>query len=268
MNAMFTRLIDDAALFPPAEEPMHIAVSGHHDRSMGRHGWVLGRFLCTGSRLAELQQSLDTDERMELGLILADRADAMIAMEVADDDLHFDLTAVELGPRFGDPTHLTETVTIPVYCEVDRDSGLDDQLDRIAAARAEAKLRTGGVVAEAFPPVDEVAAFITACVQRGIGFKCTAGLHNAIAHRDPDTGFDHFGFLNIILATHAAHTDTEVADALRMRDPARVKKEIVAISETDTDLVRESFHGFGSCSFSDPLDDLIGLGLVAEDRGP
>nr|MBA2528471.1 hypothetical protein [Euzebyales bacterium] len=56
--AFLASLIDDAALFPPAREPMAAAVSGHLRHRRGQHGWLQGRFLCPASRLAELAGSL------------------------------------------------------------------------------------------------------------------------------------------------------------------------------------------------------------------
>ena len=43
-----------------------------------------------------------------------------------------------------------------------------------------------------------------AALDRETPFKCTAGLHNAVRHRAADTGFEHHGFLNVLLATRQA----------------------------------------------------------------
>ena len=77
-------------------------------------------------------------------------------------------------------------------------------LERLGAAGRGAKLRTGGLRAELFPSAGELAAFLTACAELQVPFKCTAGLHHAVHHTDPTTGFVHHGFLNLVVATARA----------------------------------------------------------------
>ena len=62
------------------------------------------------------------------------------------------------------------------------------------------KFRTGGLAAELFPTPVELAAVICACRDRELPFKLTAGLHHALRHTDPETGFTHHGFLNVLVA--------------------------------------------------------------------
>ena len=93
-------------------------------------------------------------------------------------------------------------------------------------------------------------------------------MHHAIAHRDHDTGFAHHGFLNVLLATRQAFdgaSTAEVATLLADHYP----NDLVALART-SDLVgaRRWFTSFGSCSVSEPLDDLVGLGLVETGRSP
>ncbi|MPZ51615.1 MAG: hypothetical protein GEU79_02600 [Acidimicrobiia bacterium] len=260
-RALFESLIDDAALFPPAKDPMDVALPGHVERRTSPHGWMLGRFLVAGTRLEDLRETLARDVSMDLGLILAAPADLDV-LNVVDDDRRLSLAGIELGPKFGDSTSLAVDPSIPTYREIDRSGDLDDQLDQVSTDGVGAKLRTGGLEAGAFPSVDELASFITGCVARDLGFKCTAGLHNAIAHTDEATGFEHHGFLNILCATHAALDGEDPSQALTDRVGAGLIKTVSAITPADATAIRECFHGYGSCVFSEPVDDLVGLGLI------
>ena len=74
---------------------------------------------------------------------------------------------------------------------------------RSPAAGLRLKFRTGGLEAHLFPTAEVLAAWIDAALDRETAFKCTAGLHRALRHRDPETGFEHHGFLNVLTATAA-----------------------------------------------------------------
>src|SRR4029453_7664497 len=81
----------------------------------------------------------------------------------------------------------------------------------------------GGLAPELFPTPDELAAVICACRDRGLPFKLTAGLHNALRHTDPETGFTHHGFLNVLVAALSADDGAEVpevTEVLAGTDPA------------------------------------------------
>ncbi|MEJ7755398.1 MAG: hypothetical protein WKF83_02780 [Nocardioidaceae bacterium] len=97
-----------------------------------------------------------------------------------------------------------------------RASQCDAALEAAAEAGVRLKFRTGGVAAEAFPSEQELAGAIVAAVARGVPFKCTAGLHNAARHRDAATGFEHHGFLNVLLATSLAVEGAATADLSAM----------------------------------------------------
>jgi hypothetical protein len=73
---------------------------------------------------------------------------------------------------------------------------------------------------------------------------------------------DQHGFLNVLLATRQAFdgaTTGDVAETLERRDAAGL-----AADARDADLAgaRRWFTSFGSCSVTEPLDDLVSLGLV------
>ena len=90
----------------------------------------------------------------------------------------------------------------------------------MAAAELRLKFRTGGIEADLFPSVPTVAAWIDAALDRETPFKCTAGLHDAVRHRDPATGFDHHGFLNVLAATRTALDGGDVVAVLAEEDGA------------------------------------------------
>jgi hypothetical protein len=92
------------------------------------------------------------------------------------------------------------------YMEIPAGDATASLVDQIAATTAKAKIRMGGVTADAFPTSVQVVRFFTVCIERGVGFKATAGLHHPwrAEYRltyapDAPTG-EMFGFLNVLLA--------------------------------------------------------------------
>ena len=91
------------------------------------------------------------------------------------------------------------------------------------------------------------------------------GLHHALRYRDPATGFDHHGFLNLLLATSRAvdgADEAEVQTALLIADGPRLAAEVHAVSEETEESTRAYFRAYGSCSTSEPIEDLAALGLL------
>jgi hypothetical protein len=128
------------------------------------------------------------------------------------------------------------------------------------------KFRTGGLAAELFPTPVELAAVICACRDRDLPFKLTAGLHHALRHTDPETGFLHHGFLNVlagaILAADGAEA-VDVAELLATTDAVPLVEAVRARLAFD----RPLWIGYGTCSIAEPLEDLRRLGLLSAVHG-
>ncbi len=154
------------------------------------------------------------------------------------------------------------------FFELPLDGDCRGLITTIASVGGGAKARTGGVTADAFPSVETLARFLVACVAAEVPFKCTAGLHHPLRHHSASVGGDMHGFLNVFVGSCAvwAHSLDEAAmrRLLELRDIAafRFGEDAITIDgiEIDVDTVgtfREAIaHGFGSCSFDEPLADL------------
>ncbi len=271
-------LVDDAGVFPPSALPMSRALVQHRACRDSSHGWLLGRFLVPASRLAELQAELGAHDKLRLGVIM-DTGAAGIGEAVARacEDRRLFLSAVEspLSPEAEQSAAAHEALQelgrlpagVSAYVELPRVRGWRDALSLVAARRRGAKLRTGGLVSAAFPTELELAIFIHACIEERAPFKCTAGLHHAVRHRDPVTGFEHHGFLNVLLATcHAVlgASVSAIAGVLEQRDPALVRRRFAEASDQTVSSARRHFVAFGCCSFTEPVNDLVGLGLIEQ----
>ena len=104
------------------------------------------------------------------------------------------------------------------------------------------------------------------CAAELLPFKCTAGLHNAVRHRDADTLFEHHGFLNVALAARAAAASgsaTATSAALGERAPDTVAAQVRELSASGVATIRELFASFGTCSITEPVGDLTSMGLVS-----
>lgn len=232
-RAAFERLIDHAALFPPASMSMADALAEDARVRASETGWIVGRFVVPASRLGELD-----GYDVALSVVL----DA----ELPDDPR---VEAVEVPPDGP-----SDTVSLgEVYVERLLDDL--DWLDELGGRRA--KVRCGGKVT---PTVEQLAAFIRRCRDLGVVFKATAGLHHAVR-----TGDEH-GFLNLLAACVLGFEEAVLADddpaAFRLtperfswRGQGRGPEEVARVR-------RDLFAGFGSCSVQEPLDDLHAMGML------
>jgi hypothetical protein len=238
------RLIDHAALFPPASMSLEDALAEDRRARESPHASIIGRFVVPSDLLPDLPA-----DRPALSVVLRDPDDAGLLPDAAG------VEAVEMrldGPR-PKPADLIaayrslESLGVETYFELVLDDGWRDSvpaaIGAIAALGGRVKLRCGG---EFTPTVEQVALVIAACREAGVPFKCTAGLHHAVRHDD-----EH-GFLNILAATTAPAGAVE--SVLAEEDAAK-------LDVTGAD--RSLFVGFGSCSWREPVDDLVELGLLS-----
>jgi hypothetical protein len=131
------------------------------------------------------------------------------------------------------------------------------------------KVRCGGLDAEAFPSIVEVATAIRLCAERNRPIKATAGLHHPVRHHDAAIGTKMHGFLNVfgaIVLAEVHHLDQNAIVAiLAEEDP----KAFTFTEDTFAwrDLTAEAgdlgfMTSFGSCSFDEPREDLRALGIM------
>lgn len=307
-RAMLEGLIDYAGLFPPASLELEAAVAGYRAARSGPHAWVLGRFLCPTSRIEELAAVLTATMKSgeapwSVGAVF-DEAPGAASLHAAVFHRHMDpaarVTAAEIRtpPEAADGRSVAEAVDLlaPLaaaaaavapevrpFLEVATTEqwvrgfpaavGAIARLRETTLLRIGAKLRTGGVTADAFPSPEQVALFITASVAAGVAFKATAGLHHPVRHHDPGLDVMRHGFLNLLAATAMAvrgASDTEVIAAVAETEPAAFSAGPTGLRWRDERIsagtlraVRvDAFPAYGSCSFDEPVDDLVALGIL------
>lgn len=147
----------------------------------------------------------------------------------------------------------------------------------LAGGEACAKVRCGGVTADLIPPAEGVAAVINSCAIAEVAFKCTAGLHHPVRGEraltydaDAPRGVQH-GFLNVFVGAMLVRTRAiepgELPRVLNETDGSAFAFDDGGVSwrgrGVPTERVarcRETFSlGFGSCSFTEPLEGLRAL---------
>ena len=290
VRTLLERLVDYAGLFPPAAQPMREALTDYGSYRASPDAWMLGRFVVPVSRLDELAAASASlvDERQGpwalSGLAGGDAA--------ADLDIVRAFNGAHRGQFVVDTVELraaSESAVESALRSVDRQLAvfveipLDDEprplLEVIKRHGARAKARTGGTTPESFPSAAGLARFIAACAELELPFKATAGLHHALRAEqrltyDADAPLaTMFGFLNVFLAAAFARAgmgagalarllEERDRDALTFGDAEITWRDHVVTREQVADARHSLAHGFGSCSFREPIDELHELGLL------
>jgi hypothetical protein len=186
----------------------------------------------------------------------------------------------EITGSFGDDVILffeatPEEGTTTDEWKTDTDAVIEGiKMHNLTKKNAGYKLRTGGVIASAFPLPEQVAFAIKHCLNRQIAMKCTAGLHHPVRHFNEEVRTRMHGFINIFcsgaIAIRHNISEGEIIKMLEEEDPNSFKFtddsfiwDKYTISVDDIKYSREALLiSYGSCSFDEPIEDLQKLNLL------
>lgn len=294
-------IVDYAGLFPPAALAMPKAVRNFaHYRASGT-GWMLGRFVCPAARLEEFSAAADPLLPRDAGAIpwrLSVTGSGDVAADLqaitAFNERHrvcFDECGATVDGYETRVATVQDIVTLhhvlpaslTVWFELPLGDDVGHLVEAVARVGRRAKMRTGGIVPEAFPPTDHIVTFLRALLTCDVSAKATAGLHHPLrgAYRltyDADAATCRmFGFLNVLLAAAVmanGGSDELAARVLEESDPAHVEFNdthllwhgpdgLLSIGRAALQQVRERMLvSIGSCSFTEPVDESRALGWI------
>lgn len=287
--ALFSRLIDDAAVFPPGLAPLDQAVSDHLSRT--RYAGLVGPLVVPATAAGGLAAlaSASTPSR-PLRVVLVGRpggADAPVrdGVELLAGEPGAEVVGVEVG--WSADWRDLQNLGVPVTVEIPREGHEAAMADVAAAAQADvgaaaqagqavaaplvrAKLRTGATPAWAWPDERELAGFVRECIELHLRFKLTGGLHHAVRGEHPAGGTTEpqHGLLNVLAAVRSALRGEQEADLIRLlaeRDPRVLVPVIADLTAAEAGAVRGCFTAYGCCTVSDPIGELAAHGLLGEE---
>jgi hypothetical protein len=295
LRVLLDGMIDYAGLFPPASLDMKTCVQNCRRYRNTPEQWALGRFVLPVGRLDEFliaRRDAPLDRWRLSGIVSTDIATDLSAVEEFNRKAsNAVMDSLEVRVRCKEDILLAAQHLPPgamAFFEIAPERAAE-LLPVVREVGGSAKLRTGGVVAEAFPTVEQIAGFIAVCAELGVPFKATAGLHHPMRSvrpltYEPDSRAERMhGFLNLFtsaaiawsaaragrdagrttLATCLAdeeranwHFDEDALTWSGENEPRRMDLKALRATRTEFAL------SFGSCSFEEPLADLHELDLL------
>jgi hypothetical protein len=287
LHALLEGLIDYAGIFPPASLDIPAAVRNYSAYRASDEAWMLGRFVVPAQRLAEFSSAFAEACCYEL---VTPWLLSVLSTGDAAADLGL-LSSFNEGAAFLDAIELKvvnaaqaqqQLASMPPdmasYVEI-ASQQRNEILAVLKKSGARAKIRTGGVAADLIPSSQEIADFLVDCAKTKVPFKATAGLHHPLrsmqklTYDESSATATMHGFVNVFVAAMVAYQGApleEVIDVLNEQSSTAfqweknmLKWRNYRLSTKQVKAARQSFAiSFGSCSFTEPVDDLKTLGWL------
>jgi hypothetical protein len=298
-------VIDYAGLFPPAGLDMRTAVANFASYLESADSWMLGRFIVPLRRageLAEAKTAIAPAATWQVSILcgLPSQHDTEQLVNIVKESARAgcSVTSIEAAAKNGD--EIRQCIAslprrsalhgsapaqdaldnIAMFIEIPLDAHVRENLAAILAGGCFAKVRTGGITADAFPPAATLAEFILSSAQNGVRWKATAGLHHPIrgsyrlTYEAGSPRGTMYGYLNVLLAAAMAF-DVAVSGS-----PAGIGRLIAVLEETSVAafgigakeityggktfaaetlarMRRAGMASFGSCSFTEPVEEIF-----------
>lgn len=280
MDALFAGLIDDAAVFPPGNSSVPDAVRWHRGHRAAWYAPLIGPLVLPDTALAAASKAAAEtgDTELAVSVVVTGGAGGLlslarrtlpdlrvVAAEIALrdlDDLAGNAQRVVAAAAELDPD-------VVVFVELPPEPGWIGAVEVVEAAGLLGKIRTGGLEPAAFPTAEELAERLSVLIEADLPFKATAGLHRARPHRvagEHGQILPQHGFVTLLMAIEALIDGAgpqAAAQLLRVEDPHRITAALATWDEPAVARVRRRFRGFGCCGVTDPVDDLVDLGLLS-----
>lgn len=293
VRALLTGIVDYAGLFPPSQVSMPEAVINYATYKNSNYNWMLGRFVVPAARLDEFFESANDFISRDNG------GDVWRLSVLAGEDIYDSLRKIEnfnarngarvvgdvLEVRANTESKIENTVNalppnLTAYFELPLDERLPDLVCGLAIRGQRAKIRTGGVTPQDYPSVKSIVRFIRTCLAANVPFKATAGLHHPLRcfkpltyEPDAPTGTMN-GFLNMFLTTAFARygfkpivleqiLSDESAQSFKFDESGVWWRNEYFLNNSQLERARrQNIISFGSCSFTEPIEDLQDLNLL------
>lgn len=300
LRALLAQSIDYAGLFPPASLELRPALENFVAGAASNESWMLSAFVLPVTKFSDAACLISRDDHNSLiisalGTKTVNAIDFSVALKTAVDAVRVFLA------QYGNMARVTQ-LEMPLPSALDArvitsmreilgdllvrtfwETPADDAEQTIAALAEQNaqegaklfgyKLRTGGVIADAFPSSAQVATALVAAAKHRVPIKFTAGLHHPVRmFRQEVSGAMH-GFLNVLGAgvlaiehrwdvpqTTAMLEDEEPGEFQFSGDVFRWREFEVSAEKIEKH--RTFITSFGSCSFDEPRDDLRAFGLL------
>jgi hypothetical protein len=241
---------------------------------------MLGRFVLPASRSQEFEELLPAFslEQWSLSVTLSGNFESELETiqsisrvgKIAIASLEFPpLPATDMESIFPYLSAGVET-----FFEIPFNADIESYLSALQYTGALAKIRTGGMTADAFPSASQLGHYIVSFAEAQVPFKATAGLHHPLPGQHhltygPNSPYTAMhGFLNVVILAALAYwqkVTREEAIAILNEyslDNFKITENSIewrdrVLSLSEIELARQRFfRSFGSCSFQEPIDDL------------
>jgi hypothetical protein len=299
LRALLCGAIDYAGLFPPATLTLEPALRNYAEYVRSAESWMLGAFILPWEKFEESAASLTpfdvehclrvsalgpkTDNAPEFLGELAAGVETIRAFD-AQHGATAAITQIEMplpsepGASLADTNRALGGLNVPTFWEANVDDaeraiGFVAEHRATGAGRFGFKLRTGGVIASAFPSSIQVARALVAAAAQRVPIKFTAGLHHPVRQFHASVQTKMHGFLNVLGAgVLAAENRWDVQQVAAMLEDEDSGSFVFAddgfawrewkIATNRIEAGRKLVTSFGSCSFDEPRDDLRALNLL------
>lgn len=290
LRVLLADTVDYAGLFPPSQVSMKTAVENYDQYLKSENAWMLGRFITPVANLDKFKKEFDAvwkegDTVWKISAIIADEAEKNLGKIKRFNQKNENRAVIEtVEIKVSSSEEIKQIARILpenliCYFEIPSSIILTELMTAIALTKTRAKIRTGGITQEAFPPIDEIVKFMRVCIAANVPFKATAGLHHPLRCVKPLTYEENApkgtmnGFLTLFLTAaflrqnlnhnfvHELMNETDANNFTFTDDGVSWKNHALSVQEVEN-ARRKCAVSFGSCSFDEPIDDLKTLNIL------